>query len=174
MERVFREYGIPYYMKVDIEGCDFLCLEALRSTQARPRYVSIEWNKLSLRGVRQELNSLAELGYGSFKVVPQHEVAHQHPPVPPREGRAVDHVFSEGSSGLFGEEAPGRWVDAPSALKMYRPIFMRYRPVGDDPLIKSWRMRTALQRCLGVTAGWYDTHARYGTPSEAAEISSEA
>jgi FkbM family methyltransferase len=166
MERMFEDRGVPYYMKVDIEGSDLLCLEALRSAPTRPRYLSIESNKLSLTGVRQELDLMAELGYGGFKVIAQHRVADQHPPVPSREGRSVDHVFNEGASGLFGEEAPGRWVDASSALRLYRPIFMRYRLVGDDPMIKSWRVRTALQR-LGFAAGWYDTHARYGPLAEA-------
>lgn len=174
MERIFRDHGIPYYLKVDIEGSDLLCVEALRSVPTRPRYISIESNKLSLRGVGRELDLLAELGYGGFKVVPQHEVAGQRPPKPCREGRAVDHVFNEGSSGLFGEEAPGRWTDASSALKTYRSIFWRYRLVGDDPLIKSWRVRTALQRHFGLTAGWYDTHARYGALNEARETSHAA
>ena len=114
------------------------------------------------------------MGYGGFKVVPQHEVANQHPPEPHREGRAIDLVFNEGSSGLFGEEAPGRWVDAASALKTYRSIFWRYRLVSDDPLIKSWRVRTALQRHFGLTAGWYDTHARHGPAHDARETSDAA
>lgn len=167
MERVLADYGIPYYMKVDIEGSDLLCLEALRSTSTRPRYVSIESNKLSLGDVSQEFDLMAELGYGGFKVVPQHHVADQHPPVPSREGLSVDHIFNEGSSGLFGEEAPGDWVDAASALQIYRPIFGRYRWVGDDPMIKSWRVRTLLQRCFGFAAGWYDTHARWGPLGDA-------
>src|SRR4051794_24062663 len=30
MEDIIREYGAPYYMKVDIEGMDMCCVEALR------------------------------------------------------------------------------------------------------------------------------------------------
>lgn len=164
MERVFEDYGVPYYMKVDIEGSDLLCLEGLRAMPTRPRYLSIESNKLSLENVRQEIDLMAELGYRDFKVVAQHRVTDQHPPVPCREGQPVDHVFSEGSSGLFGEEAPGEWMGAEAALQTYRPIFRRYRLVGDDPLIRSWRVRTLLERHFGLAAGWYDTHARYGAP----------
>jgi hypothetical protein len=36
--------------------------------------------------------------------------------------------------------------------------------VGDNPIIKSWRLRTLLEHRLGFAAGWYDTHARYGPP----------
>jgi FkbM family methyltransferase len=164
MERIFADYGVPYYMKIDIEGSDLLCVEALRSAPTRPCYLSIESNKLSLDSVRHELDLLTELGYGGFKIVAQHRVADQHPPLPSREGRSVDYVFNEGSSGLFGEETPGNWVDADTALRMYRPIFRRYRLVGDDPIIKSWRLRTFLEHRLGFAAGWYDTHARYGEP----------
>jgi FkbM family methyltransferase len=164
MARVFEDYGVPYYMKVDIEGSDLLCIEALRAAPTRPRYLSIESNKLALENVRHEFDLMAELGYSGFKVVPQHEVSGQHPPLPGREGQSVDHVFSEGSSGLFGEEAPGNWVDAAAALRLYQPIFWRYRLVGDNPIIKSWRLRTLLEHRLGFAAGWYDTHARYGPP----------
>jgi len=164
MERIFEDYGVPYYMKVDIEGSDLLCIEALRLASTRPRYLSIESNKLSLDSVRHELDLLTELGYSGFKVVAQHHVADQHPPVPSREGRTVDHVFSEGSSGLFGEEAPGRWVNAATALQMYQPIFFRYRLVGDNPIIRGWRLRKFLERRLGFAAGWYDTHACLGSP----------
>ncbi len=64
-------------------------------------------------------------------------------------------------SGHFGEEAPGAWIDAATALQQYRPIFRRYRLVGDEPLIRSRRLRNLLERC-GYKAGWYDTHARLG------------
>lgn len=55
------QFGVPYYLKIDIEGADLICLDSLRSTGARPSYVSIESNKTSCisplgnttRGVRR-------------------------------------------------------------------------------------------------------------------------
>jgi len=37
-----QRYGVPHYMKIDIEGADRLCLEALRGTSALPDYISME------------------------------------------------------------------------------------------------------------------------------------
>src|SRR5262249_38218279 len=34
------EHGVPYYMKIDIEGCDMVCINALKKFLKRPDYVS--------------------------------------------------------------------------------------------------------------------------------------
>ena len=39
---VYRSHGIPYYLKIDVEGVDRLILEELKRFQDRPQYVSIE------------------------------------------------------------------------------------------------------------------------------------
>jgi FkbM family methyltransferase len=160
-KRLIAAYGIPYYMKVDIEGRDLLCLEGLRWFRDRPKYLSIEASKSRLADVRAELELMCDLGYRDFKVVPQHAVTEQVPPRPSREGRFADWRFAHGSSGLFGEEAPGDWLDADSALRAYRPIFRAYRLVGDKPLVRPAPVRKLLQR-FGFEAGWHDTHARLG------------
>lgn len=59
---LFTEYGIPYYAKVDIEGSDRLCLEALLGFADRPRYVSVESDKVSLRALEEEFDLLEQLG----------------------------------------------------------------------------------------------------------------
>ena len=159
MAEIFASFGIPYFMKVDIEGRDMLCVDALRAAPSRPKFLSIEAHRFSLDAVKAEFDLMTALGYRGFKVVPQHRVHQQVAPNPSREGIYVAHRFVNGTSGLFGEETPGGWVDAATAFKQYKPIFRRYRLVGDDPLIKIRRVRRILRR-LGFEAGWYDTHAR--------------
>ena len=44
---LLRKHGVPHYLKVDIEGADLLCLEALKGGDLRPRHISIESNKVS-------------------------------------------------------------------------------------------------------------------------------
>jgi hypothetical protein len=39
---ILEQYGVPYYLKVDIEGSDLLCVQALRTQPDLPRYVSLE------------------------------------------------------------------------------------------------------------------------------------
>jgi FkbM family methyltransferase len=161
MEELLAAHGVPYYMKVDIEGRDMLCVEALQQFAHRPKYLSIEASKTALAEVDAELGAMSDLGYRDFKVVPQHAVARQVPPNPSREGRYAEWCFAHGSSGLFGEEAPGDWLDVDRARAAYRPIFRAYRLLGDKPLIPVSAVRNVL-RSFGFEAGWHDTHARLG------------
>jgi hypothetical protein len=86
-------YGIPYYLKVDIEGADVLCLQALKHFESKPKYVSIESSKTSWKNLRNEFALLKVLGYSRFKVVPQHATVSQECPCPEREGRYVGPSF---------------------------------------------------------------------------------
>jgi FkbM family methyltransferase len=55
---ILSEFGVPYYLKVDIEGSDMECLKALRSFVARPRYLSIESEQLSWQSLLNEFDLL--------------------------------------------------------------------------------------------------------------------
>jgi FkbM family methyltransferase len=153
------EHGVPYYLKVDIEGADLLCLEALAEFPERPKYVSVESDKRSWSALRREFDLLGRLGYRRFKVVAQHKVHKQRCPRPAREGKAIDYRFTRGASGSFGEEAPGRWLSRRQALLRYRLIFLRYRLYGDSGLVSRIRPVRLGFRALFGAAGWYDTHA---------------
>ena len=154
------EYGIPHYCKIDVEGADLLCVESLRGSPERPRYLSIESTKTRWADLVHEFDVLCELGYSRFKVVNQREVAGQQVPNPAREGLSISYALREGSSGLFGEDLPGPWLTRDEALRVYRGIFRRYRLAGDDGLLRrSWLSRRVID-VLGWTDNvWYDTHA---------------
>jgi FkbM family methyltransferase len=82
-EDVLDEFGVPYYLKVDIEGLDMLCVRALRNFQERPTFVSIESNvsvnQAPAGAVRDEISELWRLGYRRFRYVNQR---HGENPVP--------------------------------------------------------------------------------------------
>lgn len=153
------EFGEAHYLKIDIEGMDRAALQSIGVTAARPDYISIESEKVSFAKLREEFEIFLELGYDRFKVVPQHLVPQQHPPDPPLEGCRAEHDFIKGASGLFGEEAPGRWMTADEAIETYKRIFLLYHLAGDEPLIRSWILLKLLRK-LGLGRRWYDTHAR--------------
>lgn len=159
LRRVVEEHGQPYFIKIDIEGLDLCALRSLAGSHRLPRFVSIESDKVSFSRLREEFEVFRSLGYDRFKLVPQHRVQAQRAPWPAREGRYVEHQFEPGSSGLFGEEAPGVWMTADEAIDAYKPIFLRYHLTGDDPLLRSRLLRGSLKR-LGFRSGWYDTHAK--------------
>jgi FkbM family methyltransferase len=157
--KILSKHGIPYYLKVDIEGSDLLCLKALASFEPKPKYLSIESSKTSWRALRKEFALLKSLGYSKFKVVPQHITTSQVCPFPAREGQYVDYRFEDMSSGLFGEEAPGEWLSRTKALSIYRRIFLRYKLVGELGLADRVPLAGRILHRFGMVAGWYDTHA---------------
>jgi FkbM family methyltransferase len=183
---VLSKYGVPYYLKVDIEGADLLCLEALIDRADRPEFVSIESEKRSWQALLYEFEMFKRLGYSRFKIVDQQRVDRQEPPNPSAEGRYVEHRFDRGSSGLFGEELPGKWLTPRQAIRRYRFIFLRYRLFGEFGIHrilwkvpglrktlapasnadgskpgnrKRWFSAAIRQMRAKLKPSWYDTHA---------------
>ncbi|HUL03944.1 MAG TPA: FkbM family methyltransferase [Gemmatimonadales bacterium] len=60
------EYGVPFYMKIDIEGGGSACLQDLRPA-AVPKYLSFE----ALEGRLEDLFTAARCGYTGFKLIDQ-------------------------------------------------------------------------------------------------------
>lgn len=159
---ILREHGVPYFMKVDIEGADRLCLGALREFTQRPRFVSIEAEIVSWDRLIEDLDTLHALGYDRFKAVQQLTVRRQRCPDPPREGRYVDYRFAKGASGLFGEEAPGEWMTREQTVQRFRRIFRQQHWFGSGGVFGSSKpARLIIRDLLRIRPGWYDIHARH-------------
>lgn len=164
-------YGIPYYLKIDIEGADMLCVKALRDFSVKPDYISIESEKLDVGKLEEEIILLEELGYSEFKAIQQEDIPAQAVPNPPAEGIYVPHTFQRGSSGLFGKDLPGNWKSKRQILNTYRTIFALYRLFGDySPLRRSSVGQLFIQYLQRRRIpGWYDTHARHSSVSPGLE-----
>jgi FkbM family methyltransferase len=71
---LLREYGVPHYLKVDIEGYDRKCLEDLATipSASRPQFISWE-NEVDSpsRIATSSLRLVHELGYRRFKLIDQ-------------------------------------------------------------------------------------------------------
>ena len=61
-----QEYGVPFYLKVDIEGAEHVCLRHIDPSDA-PAYVSFEASE----GRLEDLFLLAHAGYTRFKLIDQ-------------------------------------------------------------------------------------------------------
>lgn len=77
---ILKKYGLPFYLKSDIEGSDHLCLDALKKNY-KPKYISLEGPTLKI------IKKLKKIGYTKFKMVDQSKIS---PPY---------------SSGNFGDNA---------------------------------------------------------------------
>jgi FkbM family methyltransferase len=163
IKEVLTEFGTPYYMKIDIEGADILCLTGLLYSEERPKYISVESSATSIRDTFTQLTLLDRLGYRKFKIVSQANISDQRCPNPAREGIFVDHRFEGGSSGLFGQETQGDWQSLERVKWNYARIHLECRMVGLNNGIfrnfPNWRVRRWLRTVFPRGMGWYDTHA---------------
>ena len=157
----FRQYGMPYYLKIDIEGSDTAVVAALKTLADRPQFISIETEINHFRRVLWEIELLQSLGYRKFKPVQQHNIGGMRLVSPARDGVLIEHVFGYGASGPFGDDLPGEWLDFKDCCRAYRTIFGKYWAIGHlSPFYRrSWRgVQRHIERFMGV-AGWHDLHA---------------
>lgn len=96
---LFAEFGVPLYLKVDVEGVDLAVLEQLRGQTLLPLYTSVEDCRFGF----QFIDILKSCGYDGFKLLDQSTV-----------GDMVDRTsglpFPRGASGPFGDDVPGDWL----------------------------------------------------------------
>lgn len=157
-------HGVPYYLKVDIEGADLLCLESLRHAPARPVYASLEADLGSMAAIEGELDLMEELGFDSFVAVPQDNIPDSQITTRGLDGSVVRHRFELNASGPFGDDVEG-WASRAQTTERYRRIVRRHRRFDHrSPLGRFAAGRHLLHltgRAIGVPLpGWYDTHAR--------------
>jgi FkbM family methyltransferase len=143
---VLDEFGVPYYLKVDIEGYDMLCVRALRGRNEKPVYVSIEssvsLNTAPVDAVFDELAELWTLGYRRFRYVDQ-----------AREVNTVPHdAVWEGPSwrSAWATLARAHLLRAHHNLAGFGGRYARMPPS---------RAYNYLRGQLKRPVGWYDLHA---------------
>jgi FkbM family methyltransferase len=160
--QVLQTYGVPWFMKIDIEGADILCLQALRNFEARPAFVSIESEKVEWDALLGEFCLLEELGFDRFAAVKQSEIGGKISQTLTLKGERFTYKFEEHASGPFGEDIS--WSRRSEVLAQYQKIFRKYRMFGDHSAIRrtsvGMKVVAGLSRLTGSQLpGWYDTHA---------------
>jgi FkbM family methyltransferase len=160
----FRAFGIPHYLKIDIEGADMLVLEALAAFPDRPPYLSFESEKLEFARLVEELDLLRALGYTKFRAVQQKYIRGTTVETKDRLGNPLGFTFESGASGIFGADI-AEWQSYEECRAAYRDIFKTYRWFGEGSLINRMpggrQLKSILRRTPFVNPlpGWYDTHA---------------
>lgn len=153
-------YGVPYYIKCDLEGSDAEFLRMLSRLSLKPRTVSVELTQVGLRAVWAQLKLIRESGYTRFYIRDQGNL--------PRAmfsggmPRTIDGMWS----GPFGVE-----IDDGSALSFGQVrrhallIALRTKVFGEFGLAGKLRLygllkRLARSRVLRplIYTSWYDIH----------------
>ncbi len=174
---IIARYGVPHYLKIDIEGNDMSCLDGLSPSTA-PKYLSVEsecpldeQSATVEDGVRT-LQKLHSLGYRQFKLIDQYTFCSLTLPATP--GYRVDtlarRIFNEsflkkirgfglisrhlivkrrletrfrwkfphGSSGVWGEATPGKWISYGEAEQAYKHYRVRHFQASDSKFHSFW------------------------------------
>jgi FkbM family methyltransferase len=138
---LFAAYGVPRYLKVDVEGCDVAVARQLAASPIKPPFVSFETGRRDYAGI---FSFLVAAGYQRFQLINQALHPTRELPAEQSEGRSIDYQFTRYSSGPFGEDLPqDKWLDADQLLYRYT-------------LYKELKKADNVE--LGV--GWVDVHAR--------------
>ncbi|MFA5041386.1 MAG: FkbM family methyltransferase, partial [Bdellovibrionales bacterium] len=108
LEQLFLDFGVPKYLKIDVEGADEMVLDQLAELDKIPYCLSIEDCRFGYR----YMSKMSSLGYTRFKILDQSQVSNIKLPV-------TDHAFSKASSGPFGDDVPGKWLTYEEVERLY-------------------------------------------------------
>ncbi len=114
---LIREYGSPYYIKIDLEGYDINVLKCLFNNNIFPDYISCESHVIDV------FCTLVSLGdYKSFKMVSGPSVSIKYRDAiikiksPNEKTEKMD--FPSHSAGPFGEDIHGEWMTRDNFFKL--------------------------------------------------------
>ena len=116
LDQLVLRYGIPYYIKIDIEGTDEDILESLGHLSLKPSYLSAEAHKISVFALLSE-----RLNYNSFKLVDGKSVPYSYRKTIVESlfhDKPYGYSFPPHSAGPFGNDIFGQWMDKSSFLKL--------------------------------------------------------
>lgn len=149
---VVSEFGVPFYLKIDIEGLDMVCVRTLHRRDEKPPYISLETaattNHASGTETLEELRQLWSLGYRRFRYVEQR-------------ARHVVHTAEDPTPTDDGWPGPP-WLPIAGALVVSQALRLHHRFSG---MGGQWRdtlpgraYRYARWR-LKLSPTWYDLQA---------------
>lgn len=103
---IIEEHGHPYYLKIDLEGCDQEVLAELFGKEIYPDFVSAESHSIRVFCL------LAAAGYKSFNLVDGSSVAKRYKETSISTFNGVEtYSFPFHSAGPFGEDIRTPWLD---------------------------------------------------------------
>lgn len=137
-----RRFGVPYYLKIDIEGYDLSCLRTLASGSL-PQFVSVELMTVDspcCRQAREIVRHLLILGYYKMKLVRQ---------------RLYNALLGSDGMGLSPQSGSGPFGHDAIDFQHGR----LWRDVSNVEVMLGNRQELFWDQEVNVHAEWYDLHA---------------
>lgn len=133
LQTMYDEFGVPHYIKCDLEGADEEFCKQLIFVEEKPAFVSVE----AVSG--HWLALIRAAGYDYFQLVNQAKVRRfdQNVELDSRYGK-MTHSFGGHSSGAFGYDLPtSKWMSFDEAFDIWNQ-FTKLRIKDPDITLDSW------------------------------------
>lgn len=118
---LFKIYGKPYYVKIDLEEYDNVILKRIFEQGIKPNYISAE-------AINNEVIDifLNNVNYNSFKLIEGNTVNLLYKKIDLNiDGKKSKYSFPENSAGPFGNDIMGNWINKKNFFKL-----MEYKKPG--------------------------------------------
>lgn len=112
LSSIIRDHGTAHFIKIDVEHYDHLVLMDLARAGIHPPYISAECHSID------SYCALVCMGYEQFQLVDGESIPTRFSdyPIAALDGRSRARSFSKFSSGPFGDDLPGPWLDKHTVL----------------------------------------------------------
>jgi FkbM family methyltransferase len=112
LSSLIKEFGEPYFLKIDVEHADAIVLRDLLENGIMPPLISAESHAIDVFCL------LVTMGYRKFKLVDGASVqaVYADHPIRTVDSGIRNFRFQRHSSGPFGEDIPGPWLDSNELL----------------------------------------------------------
>lgn len=153
LQSIIAKYGVPHYLKTDIEGFDLHCIKDLPDHSQGPRFVSTEASDYLL------IDILYEKGYRQFKLINQFDNfnpisfkkersalyqkwRHLSSGIKLRLQKIIPFKYAYGSSGPFGNDSKGQWTSYDEVKDAFTRFYLHNEKSKNN-------------------TSWFDIHATY-------------
>lgn len=171
LEEILLKHGVPYYMKIDIEGVDRHCLNVLRKSPTKPTYLSLELERENLVEAETDLNLLRELGYSCFNIINQQSIPGTWTADRQKEGNSIRWKFPTSCSGEFGRDLRTPWHPPHIISRKIKRLHWNYKIFGNSSFLRRFKIGRynlgpefihILEALFKKPIpGWHDLHAQH-------------
>ena len=113
VDRIIKEHGNPYYIKIDIEHYDAQILRSLSTEDIYPPFISAESHSIEI------FSLLVSMGYRAFKLVDGSTVSQVYANRIIQCGQEkISYSFPFHSAGPFGNDVDGKWMNAENFFRL--------------------------------------------------------
>ena len=122
---IIKQYGEPYYIKIDIEHFDQFILKEILTNQIYPPYISSESHSIEIFA-----NLIALGNYNSFKLVdgPSVPMKYRECDISTDSG-IIKHNFFVHCAGPFGEDIHGPWMNRENFFKVLSRVGLGWKDI---------------------------------------------